>query len=73
MKHALDGYDELAKEAFAKGLWIDGTDSGGSFQGDAVNAPWVIFDIENQKNISDYIYTAEEARNILTDILKIGV
>lgn len=69
MKHALDDHKTLALIAFKHGLWIDGTADDGTYQGDGVNAPWVIYDIKKQKNVSKPFDSAVEARQELVKII----
>jgi hypothetical protein len=65
MKHALIGYDTLGEEAFKNDLWIDGTSDDGTYQGDAVKGPWVVFDILKQENISGPFKSPNKARRAL--------
>ena len=70
MIHALDGHEERGKRAFAANLWIDGTASDDTYQGDAVEGPWVVFDIAAQANIAGPFESDKEARETLLAILE---
>ena len=70
MTHALENHKALGEVAGSANLWIDGTAPDDTYQGDAKNGPWVIFDIEAQKNIAGPFDCDETARFVLTAILK---
>jgi hypothetical protein len=51
---------------------VDGTDEQGNQAGDAKDAPFFIFDIDNQKNVAGPYATHEYAFSVLTDLRLIG-
>jgi len=69
MIHALDQHEELGERAFADNLWIDGTAPDDTYQGDATEGPWVVFDISAQTNIAGPFNHDQEARDALASIL----
>jgi hypothetical protein len=70
MNHVLANHKDLGGKAFAANLWIDGTAEDDTYQGDATQGPWVVFDIAAQANIAGPFTRGEEARNALSKILK---
>jgi hypothetical protein len=69
MIHALDDHKALGERAFAANLWIDGTAIDDTYQGDATEGPWVVFDIDAQTNIAGPFTSDQEARDTLLAIL----
>ena len=70
MNHALDNHKTLGERAFAKNLWIDGTAPDDTYQGDATEGPWVVFDIAAQTNIAGPFNHDQDARAALQTILE---
>ena len=69
MTHALDQHETLGERAFAAGLWIDGTATDDTYQGDATKGPWIVFDIKAQTNIAGPFNCDAEARTALQFVL----
>jgi hypothetical protein len=69
MSHALEHHKTLGERAFAASLWIDGTAPDDTYQGDATEGPWVVFDILAQTNVSGPFMCDQEARDALAAIL----
>lgn len=70
MCHALDNHKALGEQAFAAKLWIDGTAIDDTYQGDAAQGPWVVFDIDAQRNVAGPFTCDQQARDALLTILQ---
>ena len=68
--HALDNHKALGDRAWAENLWIDGTAFDDTYQGDAIQGPWVVFDVNAQMNIAGPFEDDQDARNALLAILE---
>jgi hypothetical protein len=66
-------FTATADKVIGDHLVVDGTDDGGNFAGDGEHAPFVVFDVDLQRNIAGPFDTRVQARMALGAILCGGV